>query len=338
MTILVTGGAGYVGSHTVHLLAEQGRDVTVLDNLIVGHRAAIHPKAKFVQMDLRDWFRVRELFMTTPIEGVIHFAARASVSESMKEPFLYFRDNVGIAFDLLQLCAEYKVKKFVFSSTSNVYGQRNPYLGTDKMFELLTPSPSSPYGETKLMVERVLHWMSEIYGMHYAALRYFNAAGAHPAGILGEDHANEPHLIPNIIRAAHGNGHIEVYGSDYPTPDGTAIRDYVHVMDLAEGHIVAYDGLGIKPDGCYNLGTGRGYSVKEVIAEVLRQVGTAPQVIYNPRRPGDPASLISDPRKAEQTWGWTTKNNLQEIIRDALKWYTSHPMGYGDKAVKRAGF
>ena len=327
MAILVLGGAGYIGSHTVYELIDAGRDVVVADNLLTGFRAAVHPKARFYQLDIRDRSALDELFTKEKIEGVIHFAASSQVGESMSDPLKYYDNNLHGTMVLLQAMVAHGVDKIVFSSTAATYGEpeRVPILETDRT------DPTNCYGETKLSMERMMHWTSLAHGLRYVALRYFNAAGAHPSGAIGEAHNPETHLIPLILQVPNGQREkISIFGDDYPTKDGTCIRDYIHVSDLAQAHILALDHLlqGGESD-VFNLGNGVGFTVKEVI-DVARAVTGHPIPAETcPRRAGDPAQLIASSKKAVEQLGWKPKyNDLNTIIASAWKWHSAHPRGY----------
>ncbi len=327
MAILVLGGAGYIGSHTVYELIDAGRDVVVADNLLTGFRAAVHPKARFYQLDIRDRSALDELFTKEKIEGVIHFAASSQVGESMSDPLKYYDNNLHGTMVLLQAMVAHGVDKIVFSSTAATYGEpeRVPILETDRT------DPTNCYGETKLAMEHMMRWVSRAHGLKYVALRYFNACGAHPSGAIGEAHNPETHLIPLILQVPNGQREkISIFGDDYPTKDGTCIRDYIHVSDLAQAHILALDHLlqGGKSD-VFNLGNGVGFTVKEVI-DVARAVTGHPIPAETcPRRAGDPAQLIASSKKAVEQLGWKPKyNDLNTIIASAWKWHSAHPRGY----------
>ncbi|MCI6151266.1 MAG: UDP-glucose 4-epimerase GalE [Flintibacter sp.] len=327
MAILVLGGAGYIGSHTVYELIDAGRDVVVADNLLTGFRAAVHPKARFYQLDIRDRSALDELFTKEKIEGVIHFAASSQVGESMSDPLKYYDNNLHGTMVLLQAMVAHGVDKIVFSSTAATYGEpeRVPILETDRT------DPTNCYGETKLAMEHMMRWVSRAHGLKYVALRYFNACGAHPSGAIGEAHNPETHLIPLILQVPNGQRKkISIFGDDYPTKDGTCIRDYIHVSDLAQAHILALDHLlqGGESD-VFNLGNGVGFTVKEVI-DVARAVTGHPIPAETcPRRAGDPAQLIASSKKAVEQLGWKPKyNDLNTIIASAWKWHSAHPRGY----------
>lgn len=327
MAILVCGGAGYIGSHTVYELVDRGYEVIAADNLSKGHREAVHTKAQFYEGDLRDASFLENVFAENKIDAVIDFAAFSLVGESVTNPLAYYENNVYGTVGLLQAMVNSGVKYIVFSSTAAVYGEPEniPIRESDKTV------PTNPYGETKLAVEKMLKWSDTAYNIKYTALRYFNAAGAHTSGKIGEDHSPESHLIPIILQAAQGKREkVYLFGDDYPTEDGTCIRDYIHVTDLADAHIKALERLF---DGgsstAYNLGNGKGFSVKQVIEEARRVTGMEIPVEHAPRRAGDPSVLIASSDKAIDELGWTPKyNSLKKIIETAWHWHKSHPEGY----------
>ena len=327
MAILVLGGAGYIGSHTVYELIDAGREVVVADNLQTGFRAAVHPKAKFYQLDIQDKGALDTLFQAEKIDGVIHFAASSQVGESMSDPLKYYDNNLYGTMVLLRSMVEHGVDKIVFSSTAATYGEpeRVPILESDKT------NPTNCYGQTKLAMEHMMGWVSKAHGLRYVALRYFNACGAHPSGAIGEAHNPETHLIPIILQVPLGQREkVSIYGDDYDTRDGTCVRDYIHVTDLAQAHILALDHLlqGGESD-VFNLGNGVGFTVKEVI-DVARAVTGHPIPAETcPRRAGDPAQLIASSKKAVEQLGWKPKyNDLNTIIASAWKWHSAHPRGY----------
>ncbi len=329
MAILVCGGAGYIGSHAVAELVTKGESVVVLDNLQKGHKEAIWQGATFYKGDLRDDKVLDSVFTENKIDAVIHFAADSLVGESVVEPLKYYENNVCSAIVLLKAMNKHGVNKIVFSSTAATYGEPEsvPIVETDKTF------PTNPYGETKLAVEKMLKWAENAYGIHYVVLRYFNVAGAHESGLIGEDHSPETHLIPIILQVAlNKREKIMVYGNDYPTTDGTCVRDYIHVMDLVDAHLLAVEKLRkTETSGTYNLGNGSGFSVKEVI-DVARKVTSheIPAEIAD-RRAGDPAILIASSEKAINELGWKPKyNTLEQIIESAWKWHKNRPKGYED--------
>ncbi len=323
MNVLVAGGAGYIGSVCVEQLCDAGHVVTVLDNLTEGHRSAVDPRARFVGVCLSDRETVLKTVRASGAEAILHFAANALVGESMTDPGKYFRNNVAAGLNLLDAACIAGVRKFVFSSTCATYGQpeRVP------MTEDLPQRPINPYGESKLIFERMLSWYRRIHGLEFVAFRYFNAAGASTR--FGEHHRVETHLIPNVLKVALGQAtHCEIYGTDYPTPDGTCVRDYIHVADLADAHIRA-----LEPgrSGFYNLGNGSGYSVREVIAACERVSGRAIRAIEKPRRPGDPPRLVADASKARRELGWEPRiPRIEDIVASAWAWHQTHPSGYPD--------
>jgi UDP-glucose 4-epimerase len=323
MYSLVTGGAGYIGSVVVEELIRQGDQVTVLDNLYQGHRAAVHPEAEFVMGDLANREALDDLFGRHRFEAVMHFASHTLVAESVKQPFKYVGQNVVNGLNLLQTMVEHGVFRFILSSTANLFDrpERIPIAETEPIV------PGSPYGESKYLLERILFWLDRIYGLRYAALRYFNAAGATPE--RGEDHDPETHLIPLVLQVALGRlDHVEIFGNDYPTPDGTCVRDYIHVLDLAQAHILALRALD-EGSRTYNLGNGQGYSVRQVI-ETARQITGHPiPAVNGPRRPGDPAALVASSDKVRQELGWQPRySELRDIVQSAWDWHRSHPHGY----------
>lgn len=332
MAILVLGGAGYIGSHMVDRLVNWGKEkVVVVDNLVTGHRAAIHPEALFYQGDLADKDFMRQVFAENPdVDAVIHFAAYSLVGESMADPLKYFDNNTAGMISLLEVMAEVGVGQIVFSSTAATYGipEELPILET-------TPQkPINPYGESKLMMETIMKWADEAYGIRYVPLRYFNVAGAKPDGSIGEDHGPETHLLPIILQVAQGErDKIFIFGDDYDTPDGTNIRDYVHPFDLADAHMLAVDYLRAgKPSTAFNLGSSTGFSNLQIL-EAARQVTghPIPHELAD-RRPGDPDILIADSTKARELLGWKPEfDDIKTIIETAWKWHSSHPKGYDDR-------
>jgi UDP-glucose 4-epimerase len=325
MRILVTGGAGYIGSIVVEQLIARGEQVVVFDSLYQGHRAAVHPDAAFVQGDLADRPALDALFAEHAPEAVMHFASHTLVGESMQDPFLYIGDNVTNGLNLLQSAIAHDVRRFILSSTANLFDQPEhmPIAETERIV------PGSPYGESKYLLERMLHWMDRIYGMRYAALRYFNACGA--SAERGEDHHPELHLIPIILEVARGRrDKVTIFGDDYPTPDGTCVRDYIHVLDLAQAHILALYALD-RGSRTYNLGNGTGFSVKEVV-EAARQVTGRPiPVEIGPRRPGDPAVLVASSEAIRRELDWRPQyTDLARIIESAWRWHMARPDGYGN--------
>ncbi|MCU0514571.1 MAG: UDP-glucose 4-epimerase GalE [Anaerolineae bacterium] len=329
MKVLVTGGAGYIGSHVVELLVERGYEVVVFDNLAAGHRAAVHKDAHFVQGDLLHRDDLAALFAAHTFGGILHFASHILVGESMEKPFKYFHDNVVALMNVLEYATAHGVKRFILSSTAALFDQPKK-IPIDETEALI---PGSVYGETKFMGERLLLWMDRIYGLKYCCLRYFNACGAHPGGHIGEDHAPESHLIPLVLQVALGQRPvINIYGDDYATPDGTCIRDYIHVLDLAEAHILALEALATGDSRVYNLGNGTGYSVLEVI-EMARQVTGHPipaQVVA--RRAGDLPALVADSTRIREELGWQPEfGSLAAILETAWQWHRTHPQGFGDR-------
>ncbi|MDQ7027750.1 MAG: UDP-glucose 4-epimerase GalE [Anaerolineae bacterium] len=328
MTVLVTGGAGYIGSHVVEMLIADGFDVVVFDNLSAGHRQAVHKDAKLVQGDLLNKHDLANLFENHQFEGIMHFASHILVGESMENPFKYFNDNVLAIMNVLEFATLHDVKRFILSSTANLFDdpQTIPINENEPLI------PGSVYGETKFWAERILHWMDRIYGLKYCCLRYFNACGAHPNGHIGEDHHPESHLIPLVLQVALGQREqITVFGTDYDTPDGTCIRDYVHVLDLAAAHILAFRVIKDGDSRAYNLGSGTGYSVREVI-ETVRKVTEHPiPIVEGERRAGDLPTLIADSTKIKRELGWSPDyDNLHTIIETAWHWHKKHPHGYDD--------
>ena len=328
MRILVTGGAGYIGSHTAKALAQAGYEPVVFDNLSEGHRWAVK-WGPLVEGDLSDGALLRHVVATYGIKAVIHFAAHAYVAESMHRPREYFRNNVTNTLCLLDALLEAGVCRIVFSSSCATYGIPSNVPIT----EIHPQNPINPYGESKRVVERFLYWYGRAYGLDWMALRYFNAAGADPDGEIGEDHHPETHLIPTAIHAALGKRpFVEVYGTDYPTPDGTAIRDYIHVTDLASAHVLALNYLlGGGESAALNLGTGEGKSVREVIAAVERVTGQRVPVREAGRRSGDPRVLVADPAKAGRVLGWRPQySSLDTIVETASRWHQAHSPGVAD--------
>lgn len=327
MSVLVLGGAGYIGSHAVYQLIDQGYKVVVIDNLQTGHEQAIHPQATFYKGDIREKEFLTSVFQKEKIEGVLHFAANSLVGESMEKPLMYFDNNVYGTQVLLEVMNEFDVKNIVFSSTAATYGDQKIMSITED-----TPTlPTNAYGETKLTMEKMLKWCSGAYEMKYVALRYFNVAGARPTGEVGEDHTPETHLIPLVLQVAlKQREFISVFGDDYDTPDGTCIRDYVHVEDLIAAHILALKYLETGGESnVFNLGSNQGFSVLEIIETARKITGhSIPEKIVA-RRAGDPAKLIASSQKAKQVLGWDPKRtDIEQIIGDAWSWHQSHPNGY----------
>lgn len=326
MAILVPGGAGYIGSHTVAELLEKGEEVVVVDNLIKGHKEAVLG-GRFYEGDLSDGDFLDRVFTENEIEAVIDFAAFSLVGESVSEPLKYYNNNVAATMVLLEKMKEHHVNNIVFSSTAATYGEPEniPIIETDRT------EPTNPYGQTKLAVEKMLKWCDKAYGLKYTCLRYFNAAGAHKSGEIGEDHTPESHLIPIILQVALGQRkNIFVFGDDYNTPDGTCVRDYIHVTDLANAHILALNRLRKGEDSrIYNLGNGRGFSVKEVIDTARKVTGKPIGEQITERRAGDPAVLVASSDKIKNELNWLPEyNSLETIIDSAWKWHSTHPSGF----------
>jgi UDP-glucose-4-epimerase GalE len=324
-TVLVTGGAGYIGSHACKALARAGYRVVVYDNFVAGHRRAVK-YGELVEGDIADAAAVRAAIARHGVSAVMHFAAFLDVGESVRDPVRYYRNNVVGALGVLEAMAAERVSAFVFSSTCATYGEpiETPIAETHPQ------RPINSYGETKLAVERALPHFERAYGIHAVALRYFNAAGADPDGEIGEDHAPEIHLIPRAIEAATGGAPLQIFGDDYPTPDGTCLRDYIHVSDLADAHVRALEAIvETGKSGAYNLGTGHPHSVREVIHTVEQVTGRPVPHSIGPRRAGDPAVLYAAPHKAQQELHWTPAlPTLDAIVRTAWQWHQAHPRGY----------
>jgi UDP-glucose 4-epimerase len=323
MKILVVGGAGYIGSVCSELLLDEGHEVAIFDNLIEGHQHAVDSRANFIRGDLADREQIEAALSSTRPDAVMHFAAYALVPESMRDPSKYFRNNVSNGLNLLDAMLVTGVRRIIFSSTCALFGppERVPIDET-------TPTrPINPYGESKLAFEKILRWYDQIHGLKFVALRYFNAAGA--TENLGEDHRPETHLIPTVLKVALGQrANLEIYGADYDTPDGTCIRDYIHIVDLAQAHILA---LGATASGFYNLGTGGGSSVREVVAACRKITGRKIDTIEKPRRPGDPPRLIASSEKIKNELGWRPRfQSLDTIIESAWAWHQKFPNGYDE--------
>ncbi|MDA0660311.1 MAG: UDP-glucose 4-epimerase GalE [Planctomycetota bacterium] len=325
MRILVTGGAGYIGSHAARYLSRAGHDVWVYDNLVYGHRQAV-PPGRLIVADLHDAAQIQDALTRHQIEAVMHFAAFAAVGESVEHPDRYYQNNVVNTLKLLDAMRSADVKKIVFSSTTATYGVPKRIPIDENELQL----PINPYGFSKLVVERALHDYAKAYGFAFAALRYFNAAGASPDGDLGEDHTPETHLIPVVLQVALGQREkVWIYGNDYPTPDGTCIRDYVHVDDLADAHLKALQKLETGQGICLNLGTGRGCSVQAVIDACRKVTGHPIPTEIAVRRPGDPPELVADATRARDVLGWSPKyTDMESIVRTAWRWHQQHPQGY----------
>ncbi|MBO0440831.1 UDP-glucose 4-epimerase GalE [Candidatus Enterococcus ikei] len=329
MSILVLGGAGYIGSHAVDQLINKGYEVVVVDNLQTGHRQAVHENAVFYQGDIRDKTFMQDVFKKEMIDGVIHFAASSLVGESVEKPLMYFNNNVYGTQIVLEVMEEFGVKNIVFSSTAATYGEPKEM----PIVETMPTNPENPYGQSKLMMEKMMKWCDNAYGMRYVALRYFNVAGAKSDASIGEDHDPETHLIPIILQAALGQrDYLGIYGDDYDTPDGTCIRDYVYIEDLIAAHIAALDYLqkGNRSD-IFNLGSNTGYSVKEMLEAAREVTGKEIPAKVLPRRAGDPSKLVASSEKAKTILGWQPQvTDIKQIIKTAWDWHISHPKGYED--------
>ena len=330
MSVLVLGGAGYIGSHTVDRLVEAGKDVVVVDSLVTGHLAAVRKEAKFYQGDLADKDFMRKVFTENPdIDAVIHFAAFSLVAESMKDPLKYFDNNTAGMVKLLEVMNEFDIKYIVFSSTAATYGipEKMPIYEDDPQL------PINPYGESKLMMEKIMRWADEAYGIKFVALRYFNVAGAKPDGSIGEDHHPETHLLPIVLQVAMGEREkLQIFGDDYNTPDGTNVRDYVHPFDLADAHILAVDYLrNGNETSAFNLGSSTGFSNLEIVKAAREVTGKEIPAEIAARRGGDPDTLIAASEKARKVLGWKPEfDDIHKIIETAWKWHTTHPQGYND--------
>lgn len=327
-TILVAGGAGYIGSHMTALLVEKGFQVVVADNLSTGHRQAVKGGAALQVGDVRDAAFLDRVFSEFSIDAVVNFAAFSLVGESVTDPLKYYGNNVGGAVSMLTAMKDHGVDKIVFSSTAATYGEpeKQPIEETDRT------DPTNPYGGSKLAIEGLLKWCDRAYGIRYAALRYFNAAGANGEADIGEDHHPETHLIPIVLQCALGKRErVGIYGDDYPTPDGTCVRDYIHVRDLAAAHLLALEYLDRGgASGAFNLGSGDGFSVKEIIDTARQVTGKPIPAVTEPRRAGDPSVLIASNAKAREVLGWAPERGLETIIADAWAWHSGHPDGYGE--------
>lgn len=323
MNIFVTGGAGYIGSATAEALLKAGHAVTVYDSLVTGHRAAVPADAEFIHASLDDSHALAEALTSKKFDAIMHFAAFIEAGESMKDPGRFFRNNFTNSLQLMETAVRAGVRKFVFSSTAAVYQSSEEPLTEDSPI-----GPTNVYGHTKLMTEQALEWYRSIYGLHYAVLRYFNACGALPG--RGEAHQPESHLIPRVLQIALGQAEsATIFGTDYPTPDGTCIRDYIHIADLVSAHILALGALETRDKMTYNVGSGNGFSVREVIEAARKVTGHAIPVIEAPRRAGDSARLVASPQRIISELGWQpTHTNLQDILSSAWEWHVSHPHGY----------
>jgi UDP-glucose 4-epimerase len=327
MNIAVLGGAGYIGSHAVKLLVECGQSVVAIDNLSNGHRAAVHAKSAFYQRDCADTPGLIDIFRKEKIDAIMHFAASMSVGESMANPRMYYRNNVANTMCVLDAMNATGIKKLVFSSTAATYGMPTKVPITED----LPQTPINPYGDSKLMVEHILKDVALAEGLAFAAPRYFNVCGSALDGSIGEDHRPETHLIPSLLNVALGKrSHMDLYGTDYPTPDGTCVRDYIHVWDLVEAHLVLLENLTPGKGLFYNLGVGRGYSNREIIQSVERVTGRKIPTKEAPRRAGDAPELYASAEKIKRELGWSAKiTNLDEIVASAWRWFSTHPNGYG---------
>lgn len=324
LKVLITGGAGYIGATAVRLLVKQGHEVTALDNLSQGHREAVPSQARLVIADLADWGTLSALFRESGFDAVMHFAALAVVGDSMKFPERYFRNNVTNSLNLLECCAANRVSRFVLSSTAAIFGDPQ----TPLIEESAPKAPLNPYGESKLQVEAMLRWFQQIHGVRFATLRYFNVAGAWDGH--GEHHDPESHLIPLVLQVAMGKRpSVSVFGTDYPTSDGTCVRDYVHIYDLAMAHLLVMEALKNREGLAYNLGNGNGFSVREVIEAARKITGHPIPVVESPRRPGDPPTLVASSEKIGKELGWRPKYaTLESIMQTAWDWHRAHPNGY----------
>lgn len=323
MNIFVTGGAGYIGSATAEALVKAGHAVTVFDSLVTGHRAAVPTGAEFIHASLDDTHALAEALTSKKYDAVMHFAAFIEAGESMKDPGRFFRNNFSNSLQLMETAVRAGIRKFVFSSTAAVYQSSDEPLTEDSPI-----GPTNVYGHTKLMTEQALEWYRSIHGLRYAVLRYFNACGALPG--RGEAHQPESHLIPRVLQIALGQAKsATIFGTDYPTPDGTCIRDYIHIADLVSAHILALDALNTREKMTYNVGSGNGFSVREVIETARKVTGHAIPVVESPRRAGDSARLVASPKRIISELGWEPKHtNLQDILSSAWDWHKSHPHGY----------
>lgn len=330
MSILVVGGAGYIGSHMVKRLIEQGQEVVVVDNLSTGHRKAVDEKARFYEGDIRNHVFLKGVFDRENIDTVVHFAAFSIVPESMEKPLKYFDNNTAGMVALLEEMRDHDVKRIIFSSTAATYGvpEKSPIEETDRQ------APINPYGESKLMMEKIIRWADQAYGIKFVALRYFNVAGAYPDGSIGEDHGPETHLTPIILQVAAGQrDQLKIFGDDYNTPDGTNVRDYVHVLDLVDAHILAINYLKAGNDSdVFNLGSSTGFSVKQMVEAAREVTGEPIPAEIAERRPGDPDSLIAASKKARDVLQWRPQyDDVKEIIQTAWNWKQQHPRGYEDR-------
>jgi len=323
MKVFVTGGAGYIGSAAAEALLQAGHQVAVYDSLVKGYQAAVPPGARFIQADLADRGALEAALSSEVFDAVMHFAAFIEAGESMSDPGRYFHNNVALTMNLIEICAQVGIRRFVLSSTAAVYASSD-----EPLSEVSPLGPANVYGQTKLMIEQTLEWYRQIHGLHYAALRYFNAAGALPG--RGETHHPESHLIPLVLQVALGQRPaVSIYGSGYPTPDGTCIRDYIHVSDLIDAHLLAVRALEHQERLIYNLGNGAGYSVLEVIEAARHVTGHPIPVVEAPPRPGDVPRLVASPDKIRRELGWQPRHkDLKDMIASAWEWHRSHPRGY----------
>jgi UDP-glucose 4-epimerase len=323
MNIFVTGGAGYIGSATAEALINAGYSVTVYDSLVTGYRLAVPEGARFIQADLADAASLASALRVEKFEAVMHFAAFIEAGESMKDPGKFFMNNLANSLQLMEIARRAGVRRFVLSSTAAVYASGDAPLSEESPID-----PANAYGFTKLAIEQALDWYRRIHGLHYAALRYFNACGAQPG--RGEAHQPESHLIPLVLKVALGQSEAaSIYGTDYPTPDGTCIRDYIHIVDLVSAHLLALEALGEHDRLVYNLGNGNGYSVREVVETARRVTGAPIPVVESPRRPGDASRLVASSEKIRRELGWTPQHpDLTDIVASAWDWHCTHPNGY----------
>lgn len=325
MKILVTGGAGYIGSHCCVLLKEKGYDIVAIDNLSKGHAEAVSGLQLYIG-NIGDETLMDKIFAENSIDGVMHFAAYSLVGESMEKPYEYYRNNVAESMSLFNSMIRHNVKFVVFSSTAATYGQPDLSPITEDFLQ----NPINTYGETKLTIEKMLKWFDKAYGLKSICLRYFNVAGAHPSGNIGEAHLPETHLIPIILQVVNGKREkIKIFGNDYPTPDGTCIRDYIHVSDLIDAHIKAFEYMkNTGKSDYFNLGSGGGFSNMEILSAARSVTNHIIPAEFSERRPGDPPELVASSQKAESILGWKRKYNINDIIESAWKWHKSHPNGY----------
>jgi UDP-glucose 4-epimerase len=331
MKVLVTGGAGYIGCHAVRELIDSGHQVVVLDNLSHGYKKAIDPRALFVKGDTSEAQMIKDIFQNHGIEAVMHFAADIEVGESVINPFKYYQNNFSHTLNLLKCMEESKVKKIIFSSTAAVYG--NPEKTPIEENQLR--NPINPYGRSKMMTEMAIEDFSHAHGLGFTILRYFNVAGAHPDGTIGEDHRPESHLLPRILKAAQTGSAVKIFGTDYNTSDGTCIRDYVHVVDLVRAHVLALETLKEGSGEVYNIGSQNGFTVREVINACEAVTGLKLEIIEEDRRPGDPAILVASSQKIQSKLSWKPLYpSVNTIVAHAWKWHSQHPQGYDSPSLK----